>query len=372
VKEEVKEEEKEETNNKKDEKGEDEVEDDFKTLSFVLNQQHAIPYQSKVKLHGSNCALNVQYKQNSIVFGVQSRSQFFDRQGMGTLLFKFQSHIEEIFQKYKDDYHQMIIYGEYCGAKVQKGVALCKLKFNLMAVFAIQFNGQNGIRDLVIDPTDIQNILTDFGSKTLPQYLFVIPYYKKEEIILDFDFNDEKKLEEKANIINADVNLIDKEDPWVKATFNESGPGEGLVLYPLSFQRKSEKFNVSMGPASSIFTLMFKAKGKTHQMVTGILPAQIYTSVVESAEKYALLMVTEARLKQGAKEISDPTKENDENYTVFDNKNFGKFLKWILADVEKEGKDELKASNLDWKTVSPFVKNVSQSWFLKQIITYKK
>lgn len=43
------------------------------------------------------------------------------------------------------------------------------------------------------------------------------------------------------------------------------------------------------------------------------------------------------------------------------------FIKWVVADVEKEGKDELAASGLQWKQVSPYISAKAREWYLAQI-----
>ncbi len=47
-------------------------------------------------------------------------------------------------------------------------------------------------------------------------------------------------------------------------------------------------------------------------------------------------------------------------------KNIAAFIKWVTTDVEKEGKDELAASGLTWKQVSPLISQKAREWFLAQ------
>jgi hypothetical protein len=52
---------------------------------------------------------------------------------------------------------------------------------------------------------------------------------------------------------------------------------------------------------------------------------------------------------------------------VAEKKHIAGFIRWVVADVEKEGKDELAASGLDWKQVSPLISNKAREWFLAQV-----
>ena len=49
-----------------------------------------------------------------------------------------------------------------------------------------------------------------------------------------------------------------------------------------------------------------------------------------------------------------------------DMKNMGKFLKWVNEDVIKESKDELEASELDWKKCSKEITNRARFWFMDE------
>lgn len=50
-----------------------------------------------------------------------------------------------------------------------------------------------------------------------------------------------------------------------------------------------------------------------------------------------------------------------------DKKLIAAFIKWVVADVEKEGKDELAASGLQWKQVSPLISTKAREWYLAQV-----
>ena len=68
------------------------------------------------------------------------------------------------------------------------------------------------------------------------------------------------------------------------------------------------------------------------------------------------MMTTEARLKQGLEEVG------------LDKKNTGKFVKWIVADVEKEGKAEAEESGINLKQCLGAVGKIASSWYQQQFI----
>ena len=45
----------------------------------------------------------------------------------------------------------------------------------------------------------------------------------------------------------------------------------------------------------------------------------------------------------------------------------GPFLKWLVADVQKESVAELEASDLTWKAVGKAVMNAGRAWYRQQV-----
>jgi len=65
--------------------------------------------------------------------------------------------------------------------------------------------------------------------------------------------------------VNTLVNAVAAEDPWVKAVFGISGPGEGVVVYPLP------EDDAAFQPWYKMRSLVFKAKYiKRHRALTGL------------------------------------------------------------------------------------------------------
>jgi hypothetical protein len=55
--------------------------------------------------------------------------------------------------------------------------------------------------------------------------------------------------------------------------------------------------------------------------------------------------------------------------TNYDQKQTGKFVAWIMADVEKETQDELEASNLTWKQVEKAITAKAREWYKEKCKT---
>eukprot|EP01080_Neovahlkampfia_damariscottae_P003258 gene3258-5701_t len=298
----------------------------------LLFEKESIKYRGKIKLHGSNAGILIQ----DGVVKVQSRNCFLDFDSpSGKLVKNHQNYFLDIYKKSKSK--KMVIFGEFCGPRVQKGVALTQLKNDLFAIFSILLDDE-----IIYEPSIISKLLPE-----IPSNFYVIDWFTE---IFELKFFDEKDLQQKAEFINEKVDKIDKEDPWVKELFNISGPGEGLVLYPIGLSSENQTLS------QELFTsFVWKAKGEKHRNVKNQKSAQIKPEKAQGIENFAKMMTTDARLEQGVSEIG------------LDKKNTGKFVKWIVADVEKEGKAEAEESGLNLKQALGAVSKIASSWYQEQI-----
>jgi hypothetical protein len=122
------------------------------------------------------------------------------------------------------------------------------------------------------------------------------------------------------------------------------------VLYPVSEAHRGY---------TAFSNLVFKTKGEAHKNIATAKPAQADPEVAGSIEAFACMVLTVARLEQGANAVAL-------TQGTFDMKQVGKFIAWISSDVEKETQDELAASGLEWKQVQKVVSDKARKWYLEQ------
>lgn len=195
--------------------------------------------------------------------------------------------------------------------------------------------------------------------------LFLIHFYL---LLGTVDINwrqSDEELTKNTTEINEWVLNVEKSDPWVEATFGVKGTGEGLVFYPTSKPHLGfENFQ----------NLVFKAKGEKHKNIATAKPATVNPEMAASIDAFVTLVLTPARLEQGARAILGEHK-HEENLNclfcntpeiTFDQKLTGKFVAWCLADVEKETQDELEASKLTFKEVQKALGDKARSWYLAE------
>jgi len=309
---------------------------------------------AKIKLHGTNAGIN---RTNGVVTA-QSRNSFLmpegsDNAGFRTYVEKSKTFWESVG---KGDF---TVFGEWAGPGVQKGVALTQIGKKIFAIFAILIDDR-----LMVSP---EYILKFLGGPN-DELFYVLPWCvdetKQEENAasaeslkwskncIEIDWKEPAEvLSQKIAPINKWVEEVEKCDPWVKSVFNVEGTGEGLVFYPTSFLLRNDSGSMMLEDFSN---WAFKAKGEEHKNIKTAKPVQVDAEKAVGADAFAELVLTEARLQQGATAVG------------VEIKNTGKFVAWCIADVQKETTAELEASNLTWELVQKPLTNLARKWFIEQ------
>jgi hypothetical protein len=322
---------------------------------IVRTAKDPVIYKGKIKLHGSNAAVAVENGQ----IKVQSRNQFVSgEKGFGSIL-----HDHEVYWKSLSDLTQQYsskftVFGEYCAAGVQKGVACCQLNHSIFAVFAIDIGDH-----LIIEPDDLKEFLTANNQlKIPPSSIYVLPWHT-DEFRIEYNKH-ESDIQPVLDAIESKVNDIDQCDPWIKSTFNVDGPGEGLVMYPINLVEQSTARSKYKTLHRNVFgAFAFKAKGKTHRVVGTKKSVSSKPEIAAGAEDYANLMCPDPRFEQGVTEAVGAIPEISK---------MNAFLAWVVADVQKEGQDELSASGLEWKDVHLSIMRKSAAWYLAKCKALKE
>jgi hypothetical protein len=304
----------------------------------LLSGTSTVTYRAKVKLHGTNAAVQVHMDGTVIC---QSRESIITPE-------KDNAGFARWVMSNKEAWHEamgFIIYGEWIGPGIQKNVAVSQIPKKAFAVFAARL--LDGSDTLVTEPGQLIGLVEHIPD------VYVLPWYAWENsppksIDIDWKQSDEE-LSKTIAPINDWVLAIEANDPWVETVFGVKGTGEGLVFYPNSTPHLGfEHFT----------NLCFKAKGEKHKNIATAKPVQVSAEVAASLDAFVSMVLTEARLEQGT------TKVSADGALTWDMKNTGKFVTWVSADVEKETQDELAASGLTWKEVQKPIADKARAWYL--------
>lgn len=307
-----------------------------------LHGSSVVEYRAKVKLHGTNAAVQV-HTDGTIM--CQSRTNIITPESDNAGFARW-------VMSNKDKWLQAvgyIVYGEWCGPGIQKGVAISEIPKKVFAVFAAR--PLDGSDTLIVEPAALYAAVGGIPD------VYVLPWYTRPlshssdtrgyaQLVVDWKKSDQE-LTEIIKPVNQWVEEVEANDPWVKENFNVDGTGEGLVFYPVS--------EAHLG-FESFQNLTFKAKGEKHKNIKTSAPAQVNPEVAASIDAFVELVLTPARLEQGATSVGG-----------FEMKFTGKFVNWCVADVQKETQDELEASGLDWKQVQKPLTDKARSWYIEQV-----
>lgn len=317
-------------------------------LPEILNGNPVVTYRAKIKLHGNNGGIQVHDQKNNFRVIAQSRTM---ELGSNNDLAGFAKWTEERAEALQNSCNGLIIFGEWCGAGIQHGVAINQIKDRIFAVFAAKYlssNEETPLMDLsdvlITDPEALDDLVGNIPG------IHVLPWHN-QSIEIDWSASNEE-LAKKTELINEWVVAVEQNDPWVEQTFGVKGTGEGLVFYPVSDDHKGY---------TNYSNLVFKAKGEAHRVIKTKQPAQVNAESAENATQFSSMVLTLGRLEQGTRAVS----ENGD--LVFSTKFIGKFLAWILSDVEKEAQDELEESGLEWKQVQKTIADRARGWYLSQV-----
>jgi len=306
-----------------------------------------VTYLGKVKLHGS-CAGIQLFTDGRIV--PQSRTRVLDPEddnmGFARWTVSMYDYFSQVRARANElGYDHVVIFGEWSGSGINKGVAISKIDRKILAVFAVQIGGLDTPAKLDINGTSIRKLFPEHDD------VFVLPWLGDA---LMLDFSNKEQLERQAEKINQLVESVETRDPWVYDTFGVDGLGEGVVMYPLIDKKYLGKDGPIFVDKMEFSDLVFKAKGEKHKVVKSKKAAQIDPEVAAGVEDFVSLFVTEPRLEQFAQQVG------------ISQKNTGEFLKRFCSDVQKESVAELEASGLEWKQVSKPVGTAARTWYLNE------
>lgn len=310
----------------------------------ILNGNSKVKYAAKCKLHGTNAAVQI-HPDGRVIAQSRTTELSIDNDNFGFA--RFVADYEDEWRKSMDIDEGQIYFGEWAGGNIQKGVALADVKEKFFAVFATR-SLDLGNDHLESDWVYLKNATPNCNGRVKN-----IGWLKDNndpsgffEVEIDWLASDEE-LKPALDKINKMVLVVEKSDPWVKEHFGVDGIGEGIVLYPVSTEHKSS--------AKHFENLSFKAKGEAHRTVKTAAPAQLNADVAASVEAFVAMVMTVARMEQGVFNVG------------LDVKNTGKFVAWVLSDVEKETQDELEAAKLEWKQVQKLLSDKARAWYLAEV-----
>jgi len=311
---------------------------DFKGLDenenpiYERSERPTVNFKGTVKLHGTNAQVSfdgvrlLAGKRSSLLKETELQSHFGFNQ---FVQITHKDFIYTLMSNLHNDYckknEQIIIYGEFAGGNIQKGVGISELPKGFYIFDCKVYNeGLDkskwiDISTLNINEKDIFNIY-DF------------PTYE-----INIDFNNPQEFQNKLVEITESV---EKECPVAKQLGITEGIGEGVVWTGFY---EDEKY-------------IFKVKGEKHSTSKVKKLASVDPELLTSINEFVEYAATTNRIEQGIKEVNATEKKDMPN-----------LLRWIANDIITEEDDVLQANMLEWKQVAKEVAHKVRIFYFEKL-----
>jgi hypothetical protein len=291
-----------------------------------------LTYEGTVKLHGTNAAIGFNRSLGEVWYQSRENVITLEKDNAGFVRhFHDKDVLALLFIEIKREHNEVVIFGEWCGGNIQPNVGIAKLskRFVVFGVLADGvWQGKNVVHKVKHESIGVYNIY-DYPCETI-----------------EIDIN---KPEISQNKLSELTIKVEESCPVAKA-MGVDGVGEGIVWKCITEGWESPEF-------------YFKVKGEKHSASKVKTLAAVDVELVASQREFAEKTVTENRCRQGIDKLREAGKKLDRT-------SVGDFIKWVVADVEKEESDTAKASGLDIKKASGELTKAARMWFFKNELTF--
>lgn len=300
-------------------------------LAKGIDSYEPVQYLGVEKLHGTNASFNKDvdgnycFQSRERVLSIQSDNAGFCIWGEKNIdAFK---ELADLFSK-----QNVIIYGEWAGTGIQKGVALNQLPKRFY-VFAVK------VDDRWLALEKVQFAFTKFNHDEIKLISNIVTPFS---ITIDF-----AKPQDYVEQLESLTKQVEEKSP-LALYYGVEGVGEGIVWTPVD----EDKLQVS--------DLWFKVKGEKHSIsktTTGAKTSAVdLTGYAEAVETF----VTEARLERGLVALQEMGKELDVKAT-------GDFIRWIMNDIIREERETIIENGFEIKAMGGMIASKARKFYMEKV-----
>lgn len=322
----------------------------------VMDRNAPLPkmrFTGHVKLHGSNASV-VKYAADSTEFVPQSRERILsiqsDNYGFAFYMKEYVGDdvVGEMFnyveQRCKDLHikpvYPLTIYGEWCGKGIQKNVAIANCD-KMFVIFGVRMGIEEDAGGHPIGWFNMSK-LPDIAQSNVRVYS--IGEFGGFEV--EVDFANPAETSDQLEAYTKDVENLCPVGKW----FGFDGIGEGIVWQP-------------SGDEGSCFAnprYWFKVKGEKHKENTKRKETAVDIERLNSIQEIVNEFLNEARLERGISFL------NEAGHAL-DKKSTGHFVKFVVADIQKDAAADLVSAELEPKDISSCASKKVSKWYMAHI-----
>lgn len=282
-----------------------------------LSDYPKLSFTGTVKLHGTNAGI-VKYK-DKIQFQSRERVLSLERDNAGFMLAMSGKPYQDLFEGIQfNDY--VAVYGEWCGANIQKNVALQELP-KMFVIFGCK--------------VDDKWIEFDLKNKQFWNSINVFSIDQFPTFKVDINFNSPEEIQNQL----IDLTIAVEDKCPVGEYFGVTGIGEGIV------------FTCDTNPE-----LKFKSKGEKHSSSKVKTLNAVNVEELESVKEFVEYACTENRMRQGLDYLIEQGLEVHQKST-------GQFLSWLISDIIKEESDTIVRNQVNIKKAKAEIAIKAKAWF---------
>jgi len=312
----------------------------------IFGIPNEVEFIGTVKLHGTNCAVSY-----SNVTGLycQSRNNVinltYDNQGFCFFVEKNKKSFEDFFvilaDRYKIDMNinTLSLYGEWCGERIQKGVALMRLP-KCFAIFDCKVSKPS-------DKDFVSYWLEDLSNISNPEQK-IYNIYDFETFKIKINIDDYSEAQQKLTEL---TEYVEKCCPFAKKLGVE-GIGEGIVW----------RYWYGNGQR-----WVFKTKGEEHKVTKEKVLIPVDTEKVENIKEFIDNCCTKNRFFQAVEHIYKINPESFLYNCTPKMKDVPLIINWIRDDIIKEEIDTILENNLTTRDIIPEISKKVVEMFKKLI-----
>ena len=310
-----------------------------------------VTFRGTVKLHGSNVGVvctpeGLQAQSRNRDLSVEDDNYgfaaFVARPEVGAAVRELEGELRRAADV--DAETPLVLWGEWIGPGVQRGVATAGLPSRQWALFAVGLRRESDVQGDEDADKQYLDVLPALGDRFADQGIFSVLDVKTWELTVDFAADD--TLGTQIEAVDGWVSAVEAQCPW-GARFGVEGIGEGIVFTPV-------------GEHQGKTWLFWKAKGEKHKKTKTKQKVAVDPEILASIDEFVDFSVTEGRLEQGVEHLAEMGLEVSMKST-------GPFLQWVAQDVKRECRAELEAAGLEWKQVAKAVNQRSLDFFKQKV-----
>lgn len=317
-----------------------------------LAKSPKLKFQGTCKIHGTNA---------SVVLGgdgemwVQSRPNIitpeYDNAGFAMFVERNKDEFTNLLNRANIECgyttEDLVIFGEWCGGNIQKGVAVCELpKMFVIFGIAIAHDVETKYKTY-FTREEVQNVCRSLswpeGTTPTESNIYSIYDFPTFEIEIDFE-----NPHESVQILNKLAELVGDECPVGKA-FGISGIGEGVVWRCVEDGYEDSGY-------------FFKVKDERHSNSKVKVLANVDVERINNIKELAERLANNGRLEQ-----MHQTVFNTLNGGETDISKTGEFIKAVMHDIAKEDISLIAENGFTFKEISSPVSKICRDYLMANL-----